>query len=155
MEQLQPACHWNRVCDGRCVTTRIVPRVRVCSQAYDPPVSAGWCSCVLLLVLCAIVGTQHSNRCSGMLAVGRAWPVRTVVTACVSKSTRGVAWRPGQPACAGRVRWFDTPLCFGGKTFCIPPFLNCFRLCRMRLTKSVQAGGDRLRGWWFHLQRIE
>ena len=64
---------------------------------------------VLLLVLCAIKGAQHSNQHSGMLVAARVLPARAAAVMtdvrdlCVRGSRNRFTWRPGQQACAGRV----------------------------------------------------
>ena len=54
--------------DSRSVITLIASRVRTRERAKNQLLGGVWCVFVLLLVLCAIDGTQHSNQHSGMLA---------------------------------------------------------------------------------------
>ena len=92
---------------------RIIPRACTCKQAKNRLLGAVWCVFVLLLVLCAIEATQHSNQYSGVLPAAWVLPVRAAMAMCARGGRIRFAWRPEQRVCAGRV--VDTPWCFGGK----------------------------------------
>ncbi len=72
---------------------------------------------MLLVVLCAIVGTQHFTLHTCVLAAARAPTVRAATAMCARESGHRVAWRAGQRACAGRGEKSSTSHGKGGETF--------------------------------------
>ena len=81
-ENLWLLCCWACVHDGRSVISRIAHRARMRERAGLRLLGGVCCVFVLLLVLCAIWGAQHSNQHSGVLAAARASPMRTATAMC-------------------------------------------------------------------------
>ena len=81
-ENLWLLCCWACVHDGRSVISRIAHRARMRERAGLRLIGGVCCVFVLLLVLCAIVGAQHSNQHSCVLAAAGVLPERIATAMC-------------------------------------------------------------------------
>ena len=81
-ENLWLLCCWACVHHGRSVISRIAHRARMRERAGLRLLGGVCCVFVLLLVLCAIVGTQHSNQHSCVLAAAGVLPGRIATAMC-------------------------------------------------------------------------